>query len=149
MIELKRTTSRDSDFNYLNKMLDMELTIRDGDEHAFFDQFNKIDTINHIIVAYDNGDAVGCGAIKMFDKEKAEIKRMFVLPEARGNMIASRVLKELEEWSKELGYNKCILETGESFKDAIGLYNKTGYEISKNYGQYLGIKSSVCFSKSL
>ncbi|WP_034920614.1 GNAT family N-acetyltransferase [Gillisia sp. CAL575] len=149
MIELKRTTSKDPDFNYLNKILDMELTIRDGDEHAFFDQFNKIDTINHIIVAYDNGDAVGCGAIKMFDREKAEIKRMFVLPEARGKMIASRVLKELEEWSKELGYNTCILETGGSFKDAIGLYIKTGYEISKNYGQYLGIKSSVCFSKSL
>jgi GNAT superfamily N-acetyltransferase len=149
MIELKRTTSENPDFNFLNKMLDKELTIRDGDEHAFFDQYNKIDTINHIILAYNNGDAVGCGAIKNFNEEKAEIKRMFVLPEVRGKNIASRVLAGLENWAKELGYNQCILETGASFKDAIGLYLKNGYEISENYGQYAGVKSSVCFCKTL
>lgn len=149
MIELIRTTSKNPDFNFLNKMLDKELVIRDGDEHAFFDQYNKIDTINHIIVAYVNGDAVACGAIKKFDAEKAEIKRMFVLPETRGKNIASRVLIELENWAKELGYSQCILETGASFKDAIGLYLKAGFEITENYGQYEGVKSSVCFSKSL
>jgi hypothetical protein len=51
MIELNRTTSENSDFNFLNIILDKELTIRDGDEHAFFDQYNKIDTINHIVLA--------------------------------------------------------------------------------------------------
>tara|TARA_R100000935_G_C2831853_1_gene165547 strand:+ start:1977 stop:2426 length:450 start_codon:yes stop_codon:yes gene_type:complete len=149
MIELKRTTSKNPDFIKLNILLDKELTIRDGDEHDFFDQYNKIDTINHIVIAYFKGVAVACGAIKKFDSEKAEIKRMFVLPETRGKNIASQLLKELENWAIELGYIKCILETGASFNDALGLYIKTGFEITENYGQYKGVKSSVCFSKSL
>lgn len=149
MIEFKRTPSDNSDFIFLNKMLDKELTIRDGDEHAFFDQYNKLDSINHIILAYHNGSAVGCGAIKKIDDEKVEIKRMFVLPEARGKKIASQVLAELENWARELGYKQCILETGASFKDAIGLYLKSGFDITENYGQYAGVKSSVCFNKFL
>ncbi|WP_026839059.1 GNAT family N-acetyltransferase [Gillisia sp. JM1] len=149
MIELKRTNSENVDFNFLNKMLDKELVIRDGDEHAFFAQFNKTDTINHVIVAYDGEEPLGCGAFKKYDEETLEIKRMFVLPEGRGKKIASNMLAELEQWSKELGYKKCILETGVSFKDAIGLYLKNGYEISKNYGQYAEVESSVCFCKTL
>jgi len=149
MIELKRTTSDNEEFIKLNNLLDKELTIRDGDEHAFFDQYNKLDTIKHIILAYNNEDAVGCGAIKNIDGEIVEIKRMFVLPEARGKKIASQVLSELENWAKELGYKQCILETGVSFKDAIGLYLKSGYEIMENYGQYAEVKSSVCFNKIL
>ena len=149
MIALKRTTSKHPDFNFLNKILDKELTIRDGDEHDFFDQYNKIDAIKHVVLAYDNGEAIGCGAIKDFDEETAEIKRMFVLPSGRGKKVATTILSELESWARELGYKKCILETGITFKDAIGLYYKAGYEVIPNYGQYSGIKNSVCFCKSL
>jgi len=149
MIELKRTTSENPDFIFLNKILDKELTIRDGDEHDFFDQYNKIDTINHIVLAYDNGEALGCGAIKDFDKDTAEIKRMFVLESGRGKKVATTILSELENWARELGYKKCILETGITFKDAIGLYRRADYDVISNYGQYIGVKSSVCFCKSL
>jgi len=149
MIELKRTTSENPDFTLLNKILDQELVIRDGDEHEFFAQYNKIDSIKHVVLAYNNGDAVGCGAIKKFNEEAIEIKRMFVLPAGRGKKVATTILTELESWAKELGYKKCVLETGVTFKDAIGLYTKAGYEVSPNYGQYVGVKSSICFTKSL
>jgi putative acetyltransferase len=149
MIELKRTTSENPDFTSLNRILDKELVIRDGDEHEFFAQFNKIDSINHVVLAYNNGEAVGCGAIKKFDEETVEIKRMFVMPAGRGKKMASTILSELETWARELGFKKCILETGATFKDALGLYTKAGYEVSPNYGQYIGVKSSVCFYKSL
>ncbi len=149
MIVLKRTTSENPDFTMLNKMLDKELVLRDGDEHEFFAQYNKIDAINHVVLAYNNGEAVGCGAIKKFDEETIEIKRMFVLPAGRGKKVASTILTELESWAKELGYKKCILETGTTFKDALGLYTKAGYEVTPNYGQYVGVKSSTCFYKSL
>lgn len=149
MIELIRTTSENSDFTRLNTMLDKELVIRDGDEHEFFAQYNKIDHINHVVLAYNNGEAVGCGAIKKFDEETIEIKRMFVLPAGRGKKVASTILSELETWARELGFKKCVLETGATFKDALGLYSKAGYEISPNYGQYKGVKSSVCFFKLL
>tara|TARA_R100001369_G_scaffold22674_3_gene41379 strand:+ start:46565 stop:47014 length:450 start_codon:yes stop_codon:yes gene_type:complete len=149
MIELKRTNSKNADFDYLNKLLDKELVIRDGDEHAFFAQFNKIDTINHVIVAYQNNEPLGCGAFKKYDEETAEIKRMFVLPEGRGKKIASKVLAELEHWAKELGYKNCILETGATFKDAVGLYKNANYSVIPNYGQYKEVANSMCFSKSL
>jgi putative acetyltransferase len=149
MIELKRTTSENPDFTSLNRILDKELVIRDGDEHEFFAQFNKIDSINNVVLAYNNGEAVGCGAIKKFDEETVEIKRMFVMPAGRGKKMASTILSELETWARELGFKKCILETGATFKDALGLYTKAGYEVSPNYGQYIGVKSSVCFYKSL
>jgi putative acetyltransferase len=149
MIELKRTTSENPDFTSLNKILDKELVIRDGDEHEFFAQFNKIDSINHVVLAYNNGEAVGCGAIKKFDEETVEIKRMFVMPAGRGKKVATTILSELETWARELGFKKCILETGATFKDALGLYTKAGYEVSPNYGQYIGVKSSACFHKSL
>ncbi len=149
MIALQRTTSKNKDFIYLNNMLDKELVIRDGDEHAFFAQFNKIDTINHVIIAYKNEKPLGCGAFKKYDEETAEIKRMFVLFEGRGKKIASKVLAELERWARELEFRNCILETGASFKDALGLYNNAGYEVIENYGQYKDVESSVCFLKSI
>jgi putative acetyltransferase len=59
------------------------------------------------------------------------------------------VLKALEDWAKELGYHKCILETGKRQPDAIALYQKNGYSIMPNYGQYQGVTNSVCFEKQL
>lgn len=130
-------------------MLDKELVVRDGDEHAFFAQYNKIDTIKHVIIAYKEDKAVGCGAFKKFDEDSVEIKRMFVVPEGRGNKIASKVLMELENWAKEIGSKSCVLETGATFNDALALYHNSGYEVSENYGQYTNVSSSVCFYKKL
>jgi GNAT superfamily N-acetyltransferase len=78
-----------------------------------------------------------------------EIKRMFVSVEKRGKGIASTVLKELENWAKQLGYQKCILETGIRQPEAIRLYKKNDFHIIKNYGQYEEVESSVCFEKVL
>ena len=78
-----------------------------------------------------------------------EVKRMFVPQEQRGKGIASRILKELESWAAELGYKKCILETGEKQPEAIALYKKNNYVVIKNYGQYVDVESSVCFEKMI
>lgn len=149
MLELIRTNSKNSDFHYLNTLLDEELTIRDGEEHAFFDQYNKIDLIDHVVLAFGEAKVLGCGAFKKYDTHTAEIKRMFVLPQGRGKKVATTILSELEDWARELGYKKCILETGATFKDALGLYQKQGYKVMPNYGQYVGVKSSICFYKTL
>ncbi len=84
-----RTNSNNIDFQELVKELDADLKIRDGEEHSFFAQFNKIDLINHVIVAYFNDEAVGCGAMKQYDDDTMEVKRMFVKPISRGNGIAT------------------------------------------------------------
>ncbi|GET22528.1 GNAT family N-acetyltransferase [Prolixibacter denitrificans] len=149
MISLKRTDSEDNDFMQLVTLLDADLRVRDGDEHAFYAQFNKIDQIRHVIVAYRDEKPVGCGAIKPYDASTMEIKRMFVLPELRGAGIASEVLNALERWAAELGYEKCILETGVKQPEAIALYTKNSYDRIPNYGQYKEAENSVCFEKPL
>lgn len=149
MYTLKRTNSEDPDFQKLVRELDKDLAIRDGDEHAFFAQFNKIAAIKHAVVAYENETAIACGAIKEYENEVMEVKRMFVSPEKRGKGIASLVLKDLEKWAKELNYKKCILETGKKQPEAISLYKKNNYSLIKNYGQYAEVESSVCFEKDL
>jgi GNAT superfamily N-acetyltransferase len=100
-------------------------------------------------VAYQHNVAVGCGAIKAFDDASMEVKRMFTLPESRGTGIASNILHALETWAAELGYKTCVLETGKKQPEAIALYQKSGYEITPNYGQYVGIENSVCFMKNI
>ncbi|MCB0459788.1 MAG: GNAT family N-acetyltransferase [Flavobacteriaceae bacterium] len=137
------------DFIQLVNQLDKELTIRDGDEHDFYDQFNKIDNIKYVVVAYENEKPVSCGAIKEFDVLTMEVKRMFTQEDARGKGIASKVLYELEKWAAELGYQKCILETGVRQPEAIRLYTKSGYELIENYGQYKGVENSRCFEKHI
>ncbi|MFD2721392.1 GNAT family N-acetyltransferase [Hymenobacter monticola] len=149
MLRLVRTTSETPDFRALVQLLDQDLARRDGAEHAFYAQFNKIDKINHVVVAYEGDDPVGCGAIKEFDANQMEVKRMFVQPAHRGAGVAPAVLAELERWAGELGYAACVLETGKKQPEAIRLYEKSGYAFTPNYGQYIGVENSVCLRKEL
>ena len=149
MITCIRTESANPDFQNLVAELDAFLAVIDNLEHDFYAQYNKINALKYVIVAYDNQIATGCGAIKIYDENTMEVKRMFVQPAHRGRGIASAVLKELENWSRELGYKKCILETGKRQPEAIASYQKSGYRNIPNYGQYAGVENSVCFEKDL
>jgi putative acetyltransferase len=149
MIRIIRTDSNCEDFIELVKSLDTDLAERDGDEHEFYDQFNKIYGIKYVDVSYDDYDPVGCGAIKAYEKNVMEVKRMYVSPTNRGKGIATKILIELENWATELGYEKCVLETGKKQPEAIALYHKNGYEIIPNYGQYVAVENSICFEKKL
>lgn len=146
---LKRTTSENSDFQNLVRLLDADLKLRDGEEHAFYSQFNKIDKIKNAVVCYADGQPVGCGAFKEYDKTTVEIKRMFVQPEFRGKGIAGTILKELERWAAEINYLQAILETGKRQPEAIALYQKAGYTIIPNFGQYENVENSVCMKKGI
>ncbi|MEH6682294.1 MAG: GNAT family N-acetyltransferase [Sediminicola sp.] len=149
MADLLRTDSRNEEFKALVAQLDADLALRDGPDHLYYDQFNKIVDIPYALLAFLGNKAVGCGAIKEFDPMSMEVKRMYLLPPYRGRGIASEVLKGLEIWAKELGYERCVLETGKKQPEAIALYRKNGYLPIPNYGQYKGIDNSVCFEKIL
>ena len=149
MLHIVRTNSENPDFISLVKLLDAELAERDGKDHPFYAQFNKIDDIKYTVVAYENEKPVSCGAIKEYNPNTMEIKRMYTLPEFRGKGIATKVLIELEKWVNELGYEKCILETGEKQPEAIALYKKNGYKLIPNFGQYAEVENSVCFEKEM
>ena len=148
MITLKRTISDNPDFIYLTGLFDDYLVEIDGHEKDFFAQYNRI-YINNVLIAYENGIAIGCGAFKAYEPNIAELKRMFVLAEARGKGVASAILMALENWAKEEAFASCILETSCRLENAIALYKKFGFEIIPNYGQYIGIVSSVCMKKNI
>ena len=148
-VEIIRVSEDDKDFLSLVKLLDAELAVRDGEEHGFYAQFNKPVGLGGVVVAHLGGEAVGCGAFKKYGDGVAEIKRMFVRPDARGKRIAAGVLNELESWAAETGFRECILETGWKQPEAIALYRREGYEVIPNYGQYAGVENSVCMRKVL
>lgn len=149
MLTIVRSDSSNADFLSLVKLLDEDLARRDGEEHAFYAQFNKVDSIKNVLVAYEDETAVGCGAFKPFAADQVEIKRMFVKKELRGKGISKKILTELENWAGTLGYRSCVLETGKKQVEAIQLYTGAGYSIIPNYGQYATIENSICFEKSL
>lgn len=146
---IKRTDSSDIDFQNLVKLLDADLAIRDGDDHAFYHQFNGIDLLKNCVVISLDGTGAACGAFKPYSDDTVEIKRMYTDPLNRGKGLASKTLNELEVWAKESGYQKCILETGIKQPEAIALYEKRGYKRISNYGQYEGVENSVCYEKVL
>ncbi|MGC6285741.1 MAG: GNAT family N-acetyltransferase [Polaribacter sp.] len=149
MLLLKRTNNQNPDLIVLVKELDAYLKITDGDEHEFYNQFNGLDNISHCVVAYVDGKPAGCVAIKEFDENAMEFKRMYLRPEYRGKSIAEQIITELESWALELGYQKTVLETGERQVEAVRFYHKMGYELTLNYGQYIGMENSSCFEKQL
>ena len=149
MLTFLRTNSTHQDFISLVRQLDIELATIDGDEHSFYVQYNKIDKINHVIIAYENELPIACGAIKQFSENTMEVKRMYILAPYRGKGTASGVLIQLEKWAAEMNYSHCMLETGIRQPDAIRLYKKNGYLPIPNYGQYAGVENSRCFEKKL
>ena len=149
MIAITRVSSKNKDFIKLVHLLDAELALRDGEDHSFYDQFNKVDHLNHVVMAYDNGNELACGAMKIIAPKIVEIKRMYVLQNQRGKGLATKILSALEEWASELSIESCILETGKRQSEAIRLYQKNGYNRIPNYGQYAGIDNSLCFKKEL
>lgn len=148
-LKLIRTDSENADFRKLVALLDQDLAVRDGEDHSFYAQFNQIDSIKEVVIAYQQRLPVACGAIKPFSSTAAEVKRMFVHPDYRKQGIAARIVTELENWAIELGFSTTVLETGKKQPEAIALYQKIGYHITPNYGQYIGVENSVCMAKSL
>lgn len=146
-ITFTKTDSNNGDFQKLVALLDDYLKEINGENHSFFSKFNTIDTLNHVLVAYSDGKPVGCGAFKPFSEKEAEIKRMFVLEEFRGQGLGRKILKNLEYWAEESNFDFCILETSKDMPNAVKLYQKAGYSSIQNYGQYKDVESSVCMKK--
>jgi len=80
------------------------------------------------LVAYLAGRPVGCGGLQRFDAETAEIRRIFLDERARGRGIGRALLAGLEDYAKELGYQRVRLTTGDGQPEALGLFGSAGYE---------------------
>ncbi|OGU75829.1 MAG: hypothetical protein A2V93_02495 [Ignavibacteria bacterium RBG_16_34_14] len=101
----------------------------------------------YFILVYHNTETIGCGALKHFGDETAEIKRMFVKKEFRGFGISKLILNDLENVAKERKYKRIVLETGVRQPEAVRLYEKYKYKRMKCYGRYANDSESICFEK--
>jgi putative acetyltransferase len=101
------------------------------------------------VVVRDGGRAVACGGIARFDATRGEVKRMYVVPEARGSGLGRRVLDELERHARALGYDALVLETGDRQAAALGLYTSAGFERIPCYPPYDSRELSLCYEKRL
>jgi len=149
MAQIIRDNSGNKDFTELIRLLDNELYSRYGVLQAQYNKYNKVDTIDNVVVGYIDSEPVGCACFKIFDEDSVEIKRMFVKPGFRGSGIAKMILSELEKWAVEKGFYKSVLETGIKQPDAIRFYTKLGYSEIDNYGQYIGNLNSICMGKRI
>lgn len=146
-----RTDGKNEDFIENCRLLDMDLDRRVGKQikREKYEKFNQLDEIREAIVVYDHGRAVGGGAIRRYDDENVELKRVFVHNEYQGQGIGSRLVSLLIEWAAELGYRRMILETGELLAESCAVYKKLGFAVIPNYGPYADMPESLCMAKTI
>ena len=148
-VRIVKTTSENPDFENLIKALDESLWERYPELKSDYWGNNILELNPNVVILYIEDKAVGCGCFKKYDKNTIEIKRMFVSPEVRGMGLAQTILLELEGWAGNLGYSFSVLETLYKQKEAIALYQKTGYDIVDNYEPYVGLENSICMRKPI
>ena len=101
------------------------------------------------LLAWREGVAVGCGALRRLDGQRGELRRMFVTPQARREGVGRSLLARLEADALALGYRRLLLETGTRQKPAAALYRAGGWRRIPPYGNFVGDPTSVCFGKTL
>jgi GNAT superfamily N-acetyltransferase len=95
--------------------------------------------VSVVLVARDaDGTVLGCGALRALGDGVAEVKRMYVVPSARGRGVSKAVLTALESAARERGWTTLRLETGPRQPEAIGLYSRAGYRPIEAFGAYVG-----------
>lgn len=128
-----------------------ELDARYGTDDHEPGQPPSADDIAVFLVALDRADgrALGCGALRQLDAGSAEVKRMYVVPEARGTGVAADLLRALEAEALHRGWPTLRLETGTEQPDAQRFYAREGYHPIPLFGSYVGSDNSVCFERQL
>ena len=150
-MEFKRTSGEHADFIENCRLLDLDLDRRVGKkfDRNKYKPYNQVDQIQEAMVAYEGGRVLGGGAIRRYDDETVELKRVFVRPECQGQGIGSKLVSLLIYWAVELGYRRMILETGEFLAESCAVYKKLGFHQIPNYGPYVDMPESLCMAKDL
>ncbi|MCX7711172.1 MAG: GNAT family N-acetyltransferase [Clostridia bacterium] len=100
-----------------------------------------------VVARNQDGEAIGCGAIRPINGEIAEVKRMYAKIKSMG--IGTEILSYLEAQAQKMGYSALWLETRLVNQNAVSFYETRGYRRIKNYGRYVDNPKAVCFEKRL
>jgi drug/metabolite transporter (DMT)-like permease/GNAT superfamily N-acetyltransferase len=99
------------------------------------------------LVLYHDGEPVGCGGVRGLGEGVGEVKRMYIVPGARGHGLGKRLLGSLEDEARRLGYRKLRLDTAAPLREAQQLYRRAGYREIPDYNG--NTAASVWFEKDL
>jgi putative acetyltransferase len=149
VLNVIKTDSKNIDFIKLIKLLNEDLNERYGELQKQYDKHNKLEFIRDVIIIYKDDVPAACGALKEYDADTIELKRIFVTKDNRRKGLSKLIVSRLEGLGSSNGYKYAVLETGIKQIEAINLYKNTGYTIVENYGQYAGNSNSVCMKKDL
>lgn len=151
-IEIRRESLDEEGAKALIPPLNAELQERypeEGANHFRLDPDEIAPGRGLFLVAYRDGRPVACGAVRRISEETGEVKRMYVLPEARGLGLGRRILESLEAEAASLGLLRLVLETGTRQYEAQSLYESAGFVETPRFGEYESSPLSLCMEKKL
>lgn len=150
-MQFEYTNGKNQDFILLCQELDMFLNDLVGGEEnrSHYIPYNQFNDIDDVIIAYDKSVPAGCASFKKYDRECAEVKRVFIRKDYRGKGISKGLMELLEKSAKEKGYMYLILESSELLIAAMRLYYNRGFQVIPNYGQYKDMPDSICMKKKI
>lgn len=150
-VECRWSDGNDEDFRgfYLKTEAYYNSLVNGQKNREAFIPYNLSEAIPVVLIATAEGRAVGCAGIKAYSENDAEIKRVWVEPDCRGNGIAGEMMDRIEEKAKSLGFRRTILQTRPVMEDAVRLYLKRGYRQIENYPPYDRLDRAVCFARDL
>ena len=151
IIEFKWTDGKNETFHqfYIKTENYYSQIVGGAEKRVGFVTYNLSGTISDVLIAYINGKPVGCAGLKKYSDSDAEIKRVWVEPESRGQKIASRMMNLIENRARLMNYKRAILQTRPIMTDAVGLYEKRGYSFIDNYPPYDKLDGAICMAKEL
>jgi GNAT superfamily N-acetyltransferase len=158
-IELERTTGADPRSLAIRTQMDDETFAKYSADFEAMDDATReltrtalatdqLDLVE-VLLALDDGVVVGHAALRPLDAGGYEVKKVYVVPEARGRGLSRTLMAEIESVARELGATVLPLQTGPKQLEAIGLYEALGYVRIGPFGPYIGLDSMVFFEKEL
>ncbi len=85
------------------------------------------------VVSLDDGNAIGCGSLRDLGKGIAEVKRVWISKDARGQGLAKAIMDWLEDKAGAEGFSAIRLDTNRTLNEAQVMYRKRGYQEINRY----------------
>jgi putative acetyltransferase len=151
-VDIRREDLRSAVAQQLILALNAELEARYPEEGANFFRLDAEEVSEGrggFFVAYLGDEPVGCGAVRRTEPGVAEIKRMYVAPQARGRSVGKQMVQTLESVARQLGVTRLVLETGPRQPEPIAVYKHSGFVEIPRFGEYVDSNFSVCMAKDL
>ncbi len=106
-------------------------------------------SIHDVLICYDGDSPIACAGLRKYSETDIEVKRVWVMPDYRGNHLGTELMNRLHERAAELGYQRTILQTRELMVPAVKLYEQMGYTRIPNYPPYDQLDNAICMVRPL